>query len=93
MAEEARRYPGQERRVLEFYRENQQAMQNLQAPIFEDKVVDFILEMAKVSEKKVAVEELLKDPDAPAAAEAGAPDDGGAEEEGGKTKPRARKKK
>jgi len=65
MAEEARRYPGQERRVLEFYRENQQAMQNLQAPIFEDKVVDFILEVAKVTEKKVPVEELLKDPDAP----------------------------
>jgi trigger factor len=64
MAEEARRYPGQERRVLEFYRENQQALQNLQAPIFEDKVVDFILEMAKVTEKKVPVEELLRDPDA-----------------------------
>ena len=64
MAEEARRYPGQERRVLEFYRENPQAMQNLQAPIFEDKVVDFILEMAKVSEKKVPLEELMRDPDA-----------------------------
>jgi len=93
MAEEARRYPGQERRVLEFYRENQQALQNLQAPIFEDKVVDFILEMAKVSEKKVPVEELLKDPDAPeaAAAEASAPDE--STEEGGKKKPRTRKKK
>jgi trigger factor len=93
MAEEARRYPGQERRVLEFYRENQQAMQNLQAPIFEDKVVDFVLEMAKISEKKVSVEELLKDPDAPepAAAEASGPDEG--TEEAGKKKPRSRKKK
>src|SRR5262249_38296561 len=93
MAEEARRYPGQERRVLEFYRENQQALQNLQAPIFEDKVVDFVLEMAKVTDKKVSSEELLKDPDAPetAAAEASASDEGS--EESGKKKPRARKKK
>ncbi len=70
MAEEARKYPGQERRVLEFFRENQQAAQELQAPIYEDKVVDFILEMAKVTEKKVPIAELLRDPDAPEAAEA-----------------------
>ncbi len=66
MAEEARKYPGQERRVLEFFRENPQASQELQAPIYEDKVVDFILEMAKVSDKKVPVAELMRDPDAPA---------------------------
>ena len=81
MAEEARRYPGQERRVLEFYRENQQAMANLQAPIFEDKVVDFILEMAKVTEKKVPVEELMRDPDEASAQEASPDkDEGGGEE-------------
>ncbi len=70
MAEEARKYPGQERRVLEFFRENPQAAQELQAPIYEDKVVDFIVEMAKVTEKKVPIADLLKDPDAPEAADA-----------------------
>jgi trigger factor len=70
MAEEARRYPGQERRVLEFFRENPQASQELQAPIYEDKVVDFILELAKVAERKVPIAELMRDPDAPASADA-----------------------
>ena len=48
--EEARRYPGQEQMVLEYFQKNQQAMQQIAGPIFEDKVVDFILEMAKVSD-------------------------------------------
>ena len=60
---EARRFPGQERQVFEFFKQNQQALENLRAPLFEDKVVDFILELAKVSEKPVSSEELLKDPD------------------------------
>jgi trigger factor len=63
MAEEARRYPGQERRVLEFYRENPHAMQNLQAPIFEDKVVDFLCGQVKITDKPVSREDLFKDPD------------------------------
>jgi len=95
MAEEARRYPGQERRVLEFYRENQQAMANLQAPIFEDKVVDFIIEMAKVSEKKVSVEELMRDPDetpVEAAAEAGGTEESGTEK-GAKKRAKGKAKK
>ena len=48
--EEAQRYPGQEQMVLEYFQKNPQAMQQIAGPIFEDKVVDFILEMAKVSD-------------------------------------------
>lgn len=60
MIEEARRFPGQERKVVEFYRNNEQAQAQLRAPIFEDKVVDFILEMAKITDKPVTPEELTK---------------------------------
>ena len=47
----ARRFPGQEQAVLDFLRKNPQAQESLAAPILEDKVVDFILEMAQVSER------------------------------------------
>jgi trigger factor len=57
---EAMRYPGQERQVLEFYGKNAELKERLRAPIFEEKTVDFILELAKVSEKSVTPEELLK---------------------------------
>jgi len=57
---EAMRYPGQERQVLEFYGKNAQLKEQLRAPIFEEKTVDFILELAKVNEKSVTPEELLK---------------------------------
>lgn len=60
MIQEASRYPGQERQVVEFYRGNPQALANLRAPLFEEKIIDFILEMAKVSEKTVTPEELFK---------------------------------
>ena len=56
----ARQYPGQERAFFEFVQQNQQAQQQLRAPIFEDKVVDHIAEQAKVEEKKVTKEELEK---------------------------------
>jgi len=59
----ARSYPGQEKQVLEFYQKNPQAMQQLRAPLFEEKVVDYILERADVSEKKVSKEKLMEDPD------------------------------
>ena len=65
MLQEVRKYPGQERQVMEYFQQNQQAMAGLRAPIFEDKVVDFILEMAVVSERSVTPEELMADPDAP----------------------------
>lgn len=57
---EAMRYPGQERQVLEFYGKNAELKDRLRAPIFEDKTIDFILELAKVNEKSVTPEELLK---------------------------------
>ena len=71
---EVRRHPGYERQALDFYRQNPEAVANLRAPIFEDKVVDFIVELAKVDERRVTPQELLAlpDPDAEAAASAGA---------------------
>ena len=66
--EEARRYPGQEQQVLEYFQQNQQAMQQLAGPIFEDKTVDFILEMANVTEVATDVETLYAAPEDEAAA-------------------------
>lgn len=60
---EARRFPGQEQAVLDFFRKSAEAKEALAAPILEEKVVDFMLEMAKVSERKVGVDELLRDAD------------------------------
>lgn len=56
----ASQFPGQERQVLTYYQQNPQALAELRAPLFEEKVVDFILELADVSEKKVSIEELTK---------------------------------
>jgi len=56
----ASQYPGQERKVVEFYKTNPNAQMELRAPIFEDKVVDFALELANVKEKTVTAEELFK---------------------------------
>jgi trigger factor len=66
---EVRRHPGYERQALDFYRQNPEAVANLRAPIFEDKVVDFIVELAKVEERRVTPQELLalSDPDGAAA--------------------------
>lgn len=60
--ERARAYPGQERQVVEFYRKNPQAAMELRAPIFEDKVVDFALELVDVTERVVPAEELFRMP-------------------------------
>jgi trigger factor len=59
IAEEARRFPGQERNVIEYYRNNPGAVDGLRAPIYEDKVVDFILELAQVTDKPVSLKDLL----------------------------------
>ena len=66
--ERARQMPGREKEVWDFYRNNANALAQLRAPIFEDKVVDFILELASVTEKKVSREELFRDDDAEKAA-------------------------
>ena len=52
---------------MEFFRKNPQAAEGLRAPIYEEKVVDFLLELAQVSDTSVTAEELARDPDAPAA--------------------------
>ncbi|WP_071674845.1 trigger factor [Nioella nitratireducens] len=57
---QARQYPGQERQFFEFIQQNQQAQQQLRAPLFEDKVVDFVFEMADITEKEVSKDELQK---------------------------------
>src|SRR5216684_637715 len=60
----ARQMPGREKEVWDYYRNNANALAQLRAPIYEDKVVDFILELANVTEKKVSREDLFKDDDA-----------------------------
>ena len=61
--ERARSMPGREKEVWDYYRSNANALAQLRAPIYEDKVVDFILELANVTEKKVTREDLYKDED------------------------------
>ena len=63
-AQEAGRYPGQEAQVMEFFRKNPQASDTLRGPIFEDKVVDYILDLARVEERAVTPEELAADAEA-----------------------------
>ena len=60
---QASRYPGREKEIMEQYRNSPEALQAVTAPIYEDKVVDFILALAKVNEKEVSLEELMADPD------------------------------
>lgn len=81
LIEEARRFPGQEHLVFQYYKNNQEALNSLRAPIFEDKVIDFVLELAKVTDKEVSAEDLRKDPE------------DGAEAEEAKPKKKAAKKK
>jgi trigger factor len=68
VGEQARRFPGQERQVVEFYQKNPQALAQIRAPLYEEKVVDFILELAKVTNIEVSKEDLFADDEAPAAA-------------------------
>ncbi|WP_186399468.1 trigger factor [Stappia sp. P2PMeth1] len=59
--EKVRQFPGQEKQVFDFYRNNPTALASLQAPIYEEKVVDYILELAKVTDKTVTKDELMAD--------------------------------
>lgn len=58
---EAMKYPGQEKQVFDFYQKNQQVLESLRAPIFEDKVVDMILGQATITEKEIDGETLRKE--------------------------------
>ena len=60
LMEEVRRFQGQEQQVFEYYKSNPQAIAGLRAPVFENKVVDFVSELAKKTDKKVTREELAK---------------------------------
>jgi len=68
MRMEAARYPGQEQQIFEFFRQNPRATDSLRGPLFEEKVIDFITELAKVEEKTVTPEELAKEPEVAGAA-------------------------
>jgi len=61
--ERARQFAGQEQRVWDYYRQNPQAVAALRAPIFEEKVVDFLVELAGVTDSKVSRDELYKEDD------------------------------
>lgn len=60
---EAQRFPGREREIFEFFRSNAGALEQLRAPLFEDKVCDLIFSKARVTDQPVAVEELMREPD------------------------------
>ncbi len=79
MFERARAFPGRERQFIDFVEKSPEAQEEIRAPIFEDKVVDFIIEMARVSERTVTPEELLRDPDEDrdSGADAAAPEEKG----------------
>jgi trigger factor len=61
--ERARQFPGQEQTIYEYYRKSPEAVASLRAPLYEEKVVDFLLELVKTTEKKVSREELYRDED------------------------------
>jgi trigger factor len=61
---EARRFPGQEKQVIEYYQKSPEALNQLRAPIYEDKVIDFILELAQVSERRTNPDEFRKEGEA-----------------------------
>lgn len=60
MMQQARQYPGQEREFFDFIQKNPQAQQQMRAPLYEDKVVDYILELANVTDKSVSKDDLQK---------------------------------
>src|SRR5229473_2097213 len=68
IVDRARQFPGQEQQIWDYYRKNPVAVASLRAPIYEEKAVDFLLELVKVTEKPVSREELYKDDEDKAAA-------------------------
>jgi trigger factor len=63
MIAEARRFPGQEKAVIDYYTKTEGAVERLRAPLLEEKVVDFILAQAKITDKKITADELMKLPE------------------------------
>jgi trigger factor len=61
LMEQVRQFPGQERQIWDYYQKNPDALAALRAPLFEDKVVDFLIELAEVEEKRVSRDELFKE--------------------------------
>jgi trigger factor len=70
VVERVRQYPGREKEVWDFYQKNPNALASVRAPIFEEKVVDFLVELADLTEKPVTKEELYKEDEVDAKAEA-----------------------
>jgi trigger factor len=71
MRAEAQRYPGQEAQMMEFFRKYPHMTEGLRGPIFEDKVIDFVLELAKVEDQVMTPDELMADPGLPATGSGG----------------------
>jgi trigger factor len=88
--EQARTYPGRESAVMDFYRQNPEAVNELRAPLFEDKVVNFVLEMTNVGEEIVSLDVLMRDPDDETATE---PDKKAKKASTKKSKPKSKAKK
>ena len=90
---EAQKYPGQEKEVFDYFAKNRDALESLRAPIYEDKVVDFILELAEVKEKEVSAEELTADEDMelPKKKASSKKKTSSKKKEGGADKPKAKK--
>ena len=63
-----RQFPGREKQLIDYYRSNPDAIASLRAPIFEEKVVDYLLELVKVTDKTVSREELMKEDEEEASA-------------------------
>ena len=61
MMREIQKYPGQEKQIMDYLKNNPEAQQQLSGPIFEDKIIDFILELANVKEEIVSIKELYKE--------------------------------
>ncbi|GAA5104170.1 trigger factor [Bartonella jaculi] len=61
--DQVRQYPGQEKEIMDFFRKTPEAVANLRAPIFEEKVIDHLLTRIKVTDKEVTIEELMKEYD------------------------------
>ena len=63
IVERTRQFPGREQEIWDYYRKSPEAVASLRAPLYEEKVVDFLLELVKSTEKTVSREELFRDED------------------------------